>query len=214
MTKILLVRHGHVEGIEPARFRGRAELPLTARGHAEANAAARRIASAWHSSQVYSSPLQRSVKTATAIAHACNCPAVVLDSLTDMDYGQWQLLSHVQARQEDPRLYDSWLSRPHLVRFPKGESLQDLVLRAADALRFALERHPDETIVLVGHDSVNRAMLLQLLDQPLSAYWRITQDPCCINEVDVDLETISCRRINDTAHLDNPKSSPDKGGLS
>src|ERR1700719_5138014 len=32
MTKILLVRHGHVEGISPERFRGRATLPLTAEG--------------------------------------------------------------------------------------------------------------------------------------------------------------------------------------
>ena len=30
MTKIILVRHGHVEGISPERFRGRADLLLTA----------------------------------------------------------------------------------------------------------------------------------------------------------------------------------------
>jgi probable phosphoglycerate mutase len=44
LTKILLVRHGDVEGIKPERFRGRAELPLTHRGVSEANAVARRIA--------------------------------------------------------------------------------------------------------------------------------------------------------------------------
>ena len=44
MTKILLARHGHVEGIRPARFRGRADLALTAAGVAEAEALARRIA--------------------------------------------------------------------------------------------------------------------------------------------------------------------------
>jgi hypothetical protein len=32
----LLVRHGHVEGIHPARFRSREDLPLTKRGRAEA----------------------------------------------------------------------------------------------------------------------------------------------------------------------------------
>ena len=57
--------------------------------------------------------------------------------------------------------------------------------RAANALRLVLARHPDDTIVLVGHDSVNRALLLELLDQPLSAYWRIAQSPCCLNEIDV-----------------------------
>ncbi len=29
MTKILLIRHGHVEGIKPAQFRGRQPLELT-----------------------------------------------------------------------------------------------------------------------------------------------------------------------------------------
>jgi broad specificity phosphatase PhoE len=29
MTKILLIRHGHVEGIKPERFRGREPLALT-----------------------------------------------------------------------------------------------------------------------------------------------------------------------------------------
>ena len=45
MTKIILVRHGHVEG--PPRFRGREDLPLTERGNAQARALARRIESKW-----------------------------------------------------------------------------------------------------------------------------------------------------------------------
>ncbi|HZB56284.1 MAG TPA: hypothetical protein VE527_21810 [Reyranella sp.] len=32
MTKILLTRHGHVDGIRLGRFRGRAELALTEHG--------------------------------------------------------------------------------------------------------------------------------------------------------------------------------------
>jgi hypothetical protein len=36
MTRILMVRHGHVEGIEPPRFRGRRELPLTELGQRQA----------------------------------------------------------------------------------------------------------------------------------------------------------------------------------
>jgi broad specificity phosphatase PhoE len=32
---------------------------------------------------------------------------------------------------------------------------------------------PTTRVVLVGHNSVNRALLRQPLDQPLSAYWRL-----------------------------------------
>ena len=69
-------------------------------------------------------------------------------------------------------------------------------------LRFVIERHLHETIVLVGHDSVNRALLLQLLDQPLSAFWRIKQSPCTLNEIEVFGNQISVFRINDASHLD------------
>ena len=49
--------------------------------------------------------------------------------------------------------------------------------------------------------SVNRALLLQLVDQPLSAYWKIAQGPCCLNEIEVDGGWVEVRRINDTAGL-------------
>ena len=92
---------------------------------------------------------------------------------------------------------------PQLVRFPHGDSLQDLCARAADVIRFVLERHRDETVVLVGHDSVNRAILLQMLDQPASAYWRLAQSPCALNELEVTLSHSRVLRMNDTGHLAN-----------
>jgi probable phosphoglycerate mutase len=201
VTKILLIRHGHVEGIEPARFRGHADLALTERGRAEAEAVAKRIATAWRPSIIYTSPLQRCVATGAAISKACNVEARLLDELSDIDYGEWQMRSYEESRAADRELFAAWFSTPHLVRFPNGESLQQLVARTSDALRFILTHHPDQTVALVGHDSVNRALLLQLLDQPLSSYWRFAQDPCCINEIDVVGGQVRVLRINETHHL-------------
>ena len=203
MTKILLIRHGHVEGIMPERFRGRADLPLTSRGLAEAQAVAERIASGWRPLMLYSSPMRRCIQTGDAIAKPCGIASEVIDQLNDIDYGTWQLRSYEEIKGSDPRLFAAWMATPHLVRFPDGESLQDLVGRSADVLRLVLNRHPNDTIVLVSHDSVNRALLLQLLDQPLSAYWRLAQDPCCINEIDVVGEHVRVLRINETRHLDS-----------
>ena len=203
MTKILLIRHGHVEGIRPERFRGRADLALTGRGRAEARAVAKRIASAWRPVRVYASPLRRCTETGGAIAEACGVEPQTIHDLTDIDYGAWQSKAYNEIREADPQLFAAWFATPHLVRFPNGESLQDLVARTADALRFVLRHHGHETIVLVGHDSVNRALLLQLLDQPLSSYWRLAQEPCCINEIDVIDGRIQVLRINETHHLDD-----------
>jgi broad specificity phosphatase PhoE len=201
MTKIILIRHGNVEGIEPERFRGRADLELTLLGMAQAAATAQRIAAAWQPCAVFTSPLRRCVSTGKAIADACGVRSETLDGLIDLDYGTWQWKTHDEARSESPQLFDAWYSAPHLVRFPKGESLQDLIARSSDALRFVLDNYAGKTSVLVAHDSVNKALLLQLIDQPLSAYWRLAQDFCAINEIEIEGTTIRVSQINETHQL-------------
>jgi probable phosphoglycerate mutase len=203
MTKLILTRHGHVEGIEPELFRGRTDVPLTELGRIQAKAVASRIAALWTPVAIYSSPMGRCVSTADAIAEACHVERHVLDELNDLDYGQWQWQTYDAVRRTWPDQFAAWQSKPHLVRFPDGDSLQDLVARTANALRFVISRHKSstETVVLVGHDSVNRALLLQLLDQPLAAYWRLAQAPCALNEIDIVDGNIRVQRINETSHL-------------
>ncbi len=204
MTKILLTRHGHVQGIEPERFRGREPLELTERGRAQAAAVARRIADGWRVRKIYTSPMKRCVDTAAAIAKACGAPAEICDDLNDIDYGAWQFKTLAYAKKADPNLFAAWFTTPQLVRFPGGESLQDVAARAANALRLVLARHHRDTIVLVGHDSINRVMLLPLLGLPLAAYRRIAQSPCCLNEIDIDGGSVCIVRLNETHHLDKP----------
>jgi probable phosphoglycerate mutase len=201
MTKIVLTRHGHVEGIKPERFRGRIELPLTECGKVQASTTARHIASIWRPAAVYTSPMSRSVETGRMIARACAAATEAINGLQDFDYVDWQWKSHDEVKRAWPDLYSAWFTVPHLVRIPNGESLQDLVARSADRLRLVLDRHPHDVIVLVGHDSVNRALLLQLLDQPLSAFWRLSQEPCALNEIDNESGRIRVHGINESGHL-------------
>jgi phosphoserine phosphatase len=205
MTKLILTRHGHVEGISPERFRGRTDLPLTELGERQAKAVAARIAASWKPSRVYTSPMRRCVTTAETVAKGCGVSSAVLDDLNDINYGEWQWQTREAVSATSPGLLALWYSAPHLLRFPGGDSLQDLVARTSDALRFVIGRHPGstETVVLVGHDSVNRALLLQLLDQPLSAYWLLAQQPCAINEIDITLGQVCVLRVNDTSHLES-----------
>lgn len=202
MTRLLLIRHGHVEGIDVPRFRGREDVPLTALGRRQAEATAQRIAAHWRLDALYTSPLQRCVASGAPIAAACGVPSATLASLIDLDYGDWQWNTYAQMRGAEPVLFERWMSAPQLMRFPGGESLQDLVARVADALRELLERHGDATVALVSHDSAIRALLLQLLNQPLSAYWLLQQQPCAISEAQVDGVRLQVLRINETAHLD------------
>lgn len=199
---ILLVRHGHVPGILPARFRGREDIALNDQGIAEAHATADWIARFWQPTIVYTSPMIRCKATGAVIAERCGIETDILEALIDLDYGDWQWELQDSVAAESPLLYRRWLKHPHLMRFPNGESLQNLVARAADALRLAMDKHSGETIVMVGHDSVNRALLLQVLDQPLSAYWKLSQDPCAISEIRIaKREALSVVRLNESTHL-------------
>lgn len=201
MTLVVLTRHGHVDGINPPRFRGQHPLPLTEQGRQEAIMTAGRIASTWRPVAVRTSPLERCVVTGAKIAESCGLQSVAVEGLLDLDYGEWQWKTYDEVKESWPRLYALWRTSPHLVRFPSGESLQDIVLRSADVFRSTVEAFPDDTVVLVGHDSVNRALLLQLLDQPLSAYWKLAQDPCCINVIEYKNDTIRVLTINDARHI-------------
>ncbi|HXC10216.1 MAG TPA: histidine phosphatase family protein [Steroidobacteraceae bacterium] len=201
VTKIILVRHGHVPGISPERFRGRADIELTERGVAEARKTADWIARFWQPTIVYTSPMKRCRDTGAPIATRCGVDAQVIDDLNDIDYGDWQWQTHEAVAAESPALYRRWRTNPQWMRFPHGESFQDLVARAADALRLAIDRHPADTIVMVGHESINRAILLQVLDQPLSAYWKLVQDPCAINEIAGVDESVKVVSLNEATHL-------------
>jgi broad specificity phosphatase PhoE len=212
MTTLLLVRHGHVDGIKPERFRGRADLALTATGRRQAALLARRISAHWSPNAIYTSPLQRCVATGAAVAAACGMAAEPLGGLSDIDYGAWQSLSYEEARAKDPDLFAAWFATPQRVGFPDGESLQDVAARTASVLRMVLSRAAADTLVLVGHDSVNRVLLTQLLDMPLSAYWRFAQHPCCLNEIEISASSVQLRRMNDTAHLESDQPNADSKG--
>src|SRR5712675_2790780 len=146
MTKIILVRHGHVEGISPERFRGRADLALTTEGRRQADATARRIHAGWAPAAIYTSPLSRARGTGEAIGKPFGLSPSLLDGLVDIDYGQWQGLTPDEVRARWPALLDTWYRAPDWAAIPGGETLQELAARAVSALREVMRRHPQDTV--------------------------------------------------------------------
>ena len=201
MNRIILGRHGHVDWLMPERFRGRAELPLSSRGRRQAVVAAGYIAASWKPDAVYTSPLGRCRETGAAIAAPFRLEPQPIDGLADIDYGEWQGLTRDQAKEHWPDETELWFRVPHLTAIPGGETLAVVLSRASAALRDVLRHHPDQTVVLVGHDSVNRVLLLFTLELPLSRYWHLRQDPCGINELIFDNGSFVVGSINQTQHL-------------
>ena len=201
MTRIILVRHGHVDWIAPERFRGRAELALSELGRRQAQAVARYIAARWKPEAVYTSPLSRCRDTATAIAAPFQLEPQPVEGFCDIDYGAWQGLTREQAAERWPSETELWFRAPHLAAIPDGETLADVLSRATATLRGVLRAHSNGTVALVGHDSVNRVLLAFALELPLSRYWHLRQDPCGLNELLFENDSFVIRAINQTQHL-------------
>ena len=201
MTTILLVRHGHVDGIAPVRFRGRAELPLSDLGRRQAAALGHCIAAHFKPEAVYTSPLSRCRDTGAAIARHFGLAGIVIDGLADIDYGAWQGLTPEEAARRWPREVAMWQARPHLVEIPGGESLPKLFARATAALHTILGRHEAGTVAIVGHESVNRILLLHALELPLSRYWHLGQEPCALNRLEFADGEFTIHSMNETQHL-------------
>jgi probable phosphoglycerate mutase len=201
MTRIIVVRHGHVEWLAPERFRGHAELPLSDLGRRQAQAVAGYIAATWQPEAVYTSPLGRCRETAAAIAALLHFEPQPVDGLVDIDYGEWQGLTRDEAEQRWRGEIGLWFRSPHLAVIPRGETLAAVLSRATAALRDIVRHHRDGTVALVGHDSVNRVLLLFVLELPLSRYWHLRKDPCCVNELLFDNGSFAIGSINQTQHL-------------
>ena len=104
---MLLVRHGQSEWNAVGRWQGQADPVLTDLGRDQASAAAR-SRSLGSFDAVVSSPLQRSVDTATVLADAIGVGPVLTDAgLMERDAGPWQGLTRAQIEEAWPGMLAS-----------------------------------------------------------------------------------------------------------
>jgi len=201
MTRIILVRHGQTEWNRVERFRGRADVPLDNTGMAQADATGRRIATGWQVSAVYCSPLSRAVKTAEAIAGHFGLVVQPYPGLVDIDYGLWQGLTPAEVQRQWPELIEAWYKAPQTVQIPQGETLEHLRARGLASVNELVTHHPGQTLVLVAHTAIIRAILLGVLGLGNERFWRLHQDTCAINVFDADAGDFTMISLNDTCHL-------------
>src|SRR5262245_59713366 len=110
MRDLYLVRHGesehHVRGITG----GWTDLPLTQRGHRQAEAAATRLHALLPDGAVlYASDLVRAQQSAVPVAHALACEAIVTDRVRELNNGAARDCTHDEARAiELPMTLPAW----------------------------------------------------------------------------------------------------------
>jgi probable phosphoglycerate mutase len=201
--RLVLIRHGQTAwnaGAGQDRFRGRTDLPLDDVGRAQAQAVALRLQGE-SIAALYSSPLLRARQTIAPSASALDLPLRSHDGLVDIHYGRFQGLTHAEAEENHSELYGLWRTAPGEMRFPGGEGLSDVRARLLTLVDGLTARHSDQTVVLVGHQIVNKALVCALLDLDLDRIWRIRHDTAALSVFQDVGGSWQALRLNDTYHL-------------
>lgn len=200
MTSIYLVRHGQTAWNKEEIFRGKTDVPLDETGLRQAELAGEYFKDI-KIQGVYSSPLSRAWQTAERIARVHNLRVQPLDGLLDMSFGNWEGQAHQEIQKTDPETYRQWREEPHLARLPGGETLDNVRKRAMASLEEVIEKHPEETIVLVSHRVVNKVLLCGILGIDNSHFWQIAQDTTAINLIQYRKGKYILSLMNETCHL-------------
>lgn len=168
IDRVYLARHGQTALNAEGRLRGLSDPPLDDVGRAEAERLAVVLA-AKGPTRILSSPLQRAVATAAAIAQAAGITALADERINDRDYGPWTGAVKADVIEE----FGSVDAAPGV------ETIESLSARVSAAFTDIVDETGTGPLVLVSHDAVNR-VLLRALDPRLTD---VGQRTACWNQL-------------------------------
>jgi len=200
-TTTILLRHGDTQLSPEHRFSGLRDVPLSADGTRQAQAAACSLATGAPIDVVVSSPLQRAVATAVIAAGELGLTAVIDDDLRETDFGDWEGLTLAEIQQRWPAAAAAWRRDPEQAP-PGGESFTDVACRVNRACDRLLRDYGSKTVLVVSHITPIKVLLCRALGVPLGTLYRLYLGSACINEIrwhGHGFATVHC--VNDTSHL-------------
>jgi len=198
MTVVHLLRHGeHV--LQGRALVGRTPgIGLSEKGRAEIAAVAERLAGEGIAA-LYASPLQRTRETAEIVGERLGLAVALHDDLIELDFGDWTGATF-DAIRSDPR-WEPWRTQRSLASIPGGESMRQVQRRAVEALLEISGRHAEDSVVLVSHGDVIRAVLVFALGMPLDFYGRLEVGQGSLSTLRLDAGGIRVLAINERPRL-------------
>ncbi|MEJ7692284.1 histidine phosphatase family protein [Daejeonella sp.] len=175
MLKVYLLRHGETQyNADGNRYCGRTDINLTEKGLKQAETVHKQL-KGLDMDAIYSSPLQRAKITAQV---ASGSDDVQTDErLIEVDFGAWEGKTKEEFIAEDLKIWESWMLDPANSRAGRtGERADDVVKRVDAFYKDMYEKHPSGTIMVVGHNGINRLYMAYKLGMPLKYYRRIVQE--------------------------------------
>ena len=200
---LILVRHGATEHnlVRPYVLQGRRmDPPLDAVGARQVEALTNALANR-RIDAVFSSAFLRARQTAELIAKPHGAATHVIESIGEIDIGVWEGLTWDQIHARWPNEVKAFEQDCSTQGYLGGENytqLRDRVVPALEALR---NDFVGRTVVVVGHNGVNRAAIAHWLGVPLGYSRRIPQANGSYSLVSLRSSGGKVRTINVVEHL-------------
>ncbi len=157
--RLVLLRHGETEWSRDRKHTSTTDLDLTEVGRQQAQLAAQTLTRLdLDNPLVVSSPRQRALATTELAGLAVD---EVTPLLAEWNYGDYEGLTTHQIRTETP----GWLLWTY--GCPGGESVDQVSMRADQAVAYALDHMAERDVVFVSHGHFSRAVITRWVEQPL-----------------------------------------------
>jgi probable phosphoglycerate mutase len=208
--RIYLMRHAEAAyiGSDGTRALDSRIVTLSERGRAEAASMAALLAPVTFDRTICSG-LLRTLETAKIVLGERNVPLEVIPALEEIRGGD--AIARAEISPPDFAYAMFRAGNPN-ARFAGGETFSEFARRVVGAFNGIVTAQNWETLLMVCHGGVNRAILTEITGAGLKAFGAFEQDSCCLNIVDVDcwldsgkVERWILRAVNATA--DDPIKS-------
>ncbi len=181
--RIIIVRHGQTVSNSEHKLDGQKNTPMSLLGKKQIDELAKKLKTIKFD-LIVSSPLSRALNTASAIAKEQNYEKNIDIEMafTEINCGDCTGLSRKEIELKYPDLVNEWQLNTD-PRFPNGENMEDVEKRAIKAFMDIIKNNKGKTILIVGHGTLNEAIIGYLLRIPYGLRFNIAQKNCAINEI-------------------------------
>lgn len=199
--KLFLIRHGQTSWNVEGRYQGDQDIELNSTGIMQAGLAAKYLSRVAFSN-IYSSPLSRTMETARIINRRRGLEIKVMQDLKEMDFGKWEGMKFEEINSTYNIDYQKWLEDPYHNRPTGGEDFQELTDRTTAAIdRIVAENSDGSSVAVSTHGGVILSLLVHWLQIPLDRWKSIIQRQAAINIAVIDKGFPYISAINYTGHL-------------
>jgi broad specificity phosphatase PhoE len=158
MSTIVLIRHCETD--LRGKFCGHSDPDLNAVGRQRLDYLGKEV-DALGVSRIFSSDLQRALRTATAISERIGVPVEIRPRLREINFGLWEGLSWEEIEQQYHTEAGLWVSEFPARSAPGGEAYQDFVARVEAEFKAILSENNAATCAVVTHRGVMQYALTQ-----------------------------------------------------